>query len=98
VTLAGFQEFRTVAPDGHEGIFARLTNGTYCALNTQSLTCAGTPRKWPAAAKNFVKFKNETLTLGQDGTVRRADGSPLPELQGLAVRDLVSVPQYNVFE
>lgn len=97
-SVPGFQEFRTVAPDGTQGIFAKLTNGSYCALDVDSLTCAGAAKPWPSGAKNFVKFKNEVLTLGQDGSVVGADKNALPELQGLNVHDLVSVPQYNVFE
>jgi hypothetical protein len=96
--VAGFQKFRTVAPDGHEGIFATLTNGMYCAIDALSLACTGAIKPWPKQAKTFVKFKNEALSLGQDGVVRHFDGSPLAELQNETVLDLVSVPQYNAVE
>lgn len=96
--LAGFQSFHTVTPNGDQGIFARLSPGTYCELDHDTLACKGATKPWPSTVRNYVKFRNETLALGTDGVVRKSDGSPLPELQGMSVSGLVSIPEYDVFE
>lgn len=96
--VGGFQQFHTLSPDGHEGIFATLTGGTYCEVDSRSLQCKGSTLPWPAHTRNLVKFRGEVVSLGEDGVVRRSDGTPLPELQGVNVSSLVSVPQYNAFE
>ncbi len=91
-------KFQTLTPDGQTGIFANLSDGTYCALNEDGTACTGKAKPWPAGVKSCAKFKAETLLLGDDGVVRHTDGSPLSELQSLKVLDLVNVPEYDAFE
>ncbi len=99
--LAGAAKLTQMAPNGQQGLFVVMNDGSILPYNTASRSVGQALNvRWDASVLGYAKDSNGALLmLGNDGKVLNANTkAAVPALEGHSFNAITNVPLYDAFE